>query len=114
MVDMSRGEINDLIANFAAKDAEYKRALLSNPKKVVATQLGQDLPDSLNVTVLEDSADLIHMVLPYVPQEGAELSDADLEMVAGGKNDQDGGGYTCNDIKGIGTHVQIETNASLF
>ncbi len=109
MVDMSRGEINDLIAGFAAKDTDYKRALLSNPKKVVALQLGQDLPDSLNVTVHEDSADMIHMVLPYVPQEGAELSDADLEMVAGGKGGG-GGDYTCTDIKGIGTHVQIETS----
>ena len=110
MVEMSRGEINDLIANFVTKNPDYKKALLANPKKVVAMQLGQELPDSLSVQVIEDSADNIHMVLPYIPQEGAELSDADLEMVAGGK----GGGYTCNDIKGIGTHVEITTKASLF
>ena len=114
MVDMSRGEINDLIANFATKDAEYKKALVADPRKVVSMQLGQDLPDALAIKVVEDTAEVMHMVLPYAPAEGAELSDADLEMVAGGKNDQDGGGYTCNDIKGIGTHVQIETNASLF
>jgi hypothetical protein len=111
MVEMSRGEINDLISNFATKNPEYKKALLADPKKVVGMQLGQELPESLNVSVIEDTADMIHMVLPYVPQEGAELSDADLEMVAGGKG---GGGYTCNDIKGIGTHVEITTKASLF
>ena len=109
MVDMTRGETNDLIANFATKDADYKRALLEDPKKVVSMQLGQDLPESLTVKVLEDTADMIHMVLPYVPQEGAELSDADLEMVAGGKGGG-GGGYTCTDIKGIGTHVEINTS----
>ena len=106
MADMSRGEVNDLIANFAAKDAEYKKALVSDPKKVVAMQLGQDLPDALAIKVVEDTAEVMHMVLPYAPAEGAELSDADLEMVAGGK----GGNYECNDIKGIGTHVEIETS----
>jgi hypothetical protein len=107
MADMSRGEVNDLIANFAAKDTEYKKALMADPKKVVSMQLGQDVPASLKIQVIEDSADVMHMVLPYVPAEGAELSDADLEMVAGGKG---GGDYTCNDIKGIGTHVEIETS----
>jgi len=107
MADMTRGEVNDLIANFAAKDEEYRKALLTDPRKVVSMQLGQDIPDSLNIKVVEDSADMIHMVLPYVPAEGAELSDADLEMVAGGKG---GGNYECNDIKGIGTHVEIETS----
>ncbi len=106
MVDMTRGETNDLISNFADKNPDYKKALLEDPKKVVAMQLGQDLPESLTVKVVQDTADTIHMVLPYVPQEGAELSDADLEMVAGGK----GGGYTCTDIKGIGTHVEIKTS----
>ncbi len=111
MVKMSRGEVNDLIAGFATKNPDYKRALLANPKKVVAMQLGQELPESLNIKVIEDTADTIHIVLPYVPQEGAELSDADLEMVAGGKGEAE---YTCNDIKGIGTHVEITTEASLF
>jgi len=110
MAEMSRGEVNDLIANFAVKDPEYKKALLDKPKKVVAMQLGQDVPDSLEIRVVEDTAEVMHMVLPYVPEEGAELSDADLEMVAGGKGGGGGGGYTCNDIKGIGTHVEIETS----
>jgi len=107
MVEMTRGEINDLIAGFATKNPDYKRALLKDPKKVVSLQLGQELPESLQVKVVQDTADTIHIVLPYVPEEGAELSDADLEMVAGGKPS---GSYTCNDIKGIGTHVEIETS----
>ena len=108
MAEMSRGEVNDLIAGFAAKDAEYKKALLTNPKKVVSIQLGQELPDTLNISVVEDTAEHMHMVLPHIPEEGAELSDADLEMVAGGKGND--AGYECNDIKGIGTHVEIETS----
>ena len=108
MAEMSRGEVNDLIAGFATKDPEYKQALLAEPKKVVSMQLGQDVPDSLQIKVVQDTAEVMHMVLPYVPEEGAELSDADLEMVAGGKANESG--YECNDIKGIGTHVEIETS----
>lgn len=112
MAEMSRGEINDLIAGFAVKDGEYRKALLADPKKVVSMQLGQDVPESLNIQVIEDTAEKMHMVLPYEPAEGDELSDADLEMVAGGAGKGGGGGsgYTCNDIKGIGTHVEIETS----
>ena len=110
MAELSRGEVNDLIANFATKDGEYRKALLADPKKVVSMQLGQDLPETLSIQVIEDTAELMHMVLPHVTEEGDELSDADLEMVAGGKGGGGGGGYTCNDIKGIGTHVEIETS----
>jgi hypothetical protein len=113
MAEMTRGEVNDLIAGFAAKNPEYKKALVTAPKKVIEAQLGQTLPESLDIKVIEDSADTMHMVLPYVPEEGAELSDADLEMVAGGKGND--ASYECNDLAGgIGTHVEIETNASLF
>lgn len=109
MAEMTRGEVNDLVANFATKNAEYKKNLLANPKDVVARQLGQDLPDALAIKVVEDSAEVMHMVLPYIPEEGAELSDADLEMVAGGKGTE----YTCNDIKGIGTHVEINSGLNM-
>ena len=33
-----------------------------------------------------DTAETVHVVIPYVAKEG-ELSDADLEKVAGGKQD---------------------------
>ena len=108
MAEMSRGEINDLIAKFATENEDYKKALLADPRKVVSMQLGQEIPDSLKISVIQDTAASMHLVLPYIPEEGAELSDADLEMVAGGKgNDAQ---YQCNDIKGIGTHVEIETS----
>ena len=109
MSEMTRGEVNDLIANFAAKNTEYKQSLLADPKKVVSMQLGQDLPDTLAIKVVEDSAEVMHMVLPYVPEEGAELSDADLEMVAGGK----GNDYECSQNQGVGTHVEVNAGLNL-
>ena len=111
MTELTRGEINDLVAGFASSNAEYREALMRDPKSVLAAQMQQELPESLSVKVIEESSDTIFLVLPHVPAEGAELSDADLEAVAGGK----GGGdtYKCNDIKGVGTRVEIKAGLTM-
>jgi len=112
--ELTRGGVNDLLAGFASDNPEYRQALLEHPKEVVAAQMGQTLPESLKVVVIEEKPDQFHVVLPYSAAEGGELSDADLEQVAGGK----GGGdtYTCNFQQGavmnFGTRVEIK--ASLF
>ena len=85
MSQLTRGTINDAIAYRALSDPEYLQELLENPKEVLARQLRQALPRSLNVEVVTDTADTVYLVLPYSPPEDGELSDADLEIVAGGK-----------------------------
>jgi len=122
---VTRGDISDIISQFAAQDPAYRKMLLENPKEVLAKQMGQELPDGITVKVVEESADTIYLVAPYVaPAAGDELSDDDLEKVAGGKGKGgDGAGaagesgdntYTCNDAAGIGTRVTINTQASVF
>ena len=78
-----RGSLQDIISEQAANDADYRKALLDDPKAVLQGHLGQELPDWMNVKVVEESADTIFLIAPHVPSE--ELDDADLEMVAGGK-----------------------------
>ena len=106
MAQLSRGELNDLLAGFATKNEQYRAALLRDPKDVVERQLNSKLPDNLNVKVIQDSASTMHVVLPHVPSEGDELSDSDLESVAGGFLDDS---YECNFSEGfaIGTRVEI-------
>jgi hypothetical protein len=105
MADLTRGELNDLLADFAAKNPKYRDALMKNPKDVIERQLNSKLPGSLTVKVIQDTSSTMHVVLPHVPSEGEELSDAALESVAGGFLDK----YTCNFSKagGIGTRVEI-------
>ncbi len=105
MANLSRGELNDLLAGFAAKNEKYRDALLKNPKDVIERQLNNKLPESLSVRVIQDTAATMHVVLPHVPGEGEELSDSDLESVAGGFLDE----YNCNfsQAGGIGTRVEI-------
>lgn len=105
---LTRGEVNDLFARFATKNPEYRKALLADPRKVVSAQLGQTIPPSVEIKIIEEKPNEFYLILPYVPQEGQELSDADLEQVAGGalKEVQCNfhGGATLN----FGTQVEIK------
>jgi hypothetical protein len=82
---MTRGEVQDLVGKFAAENPKYREALLKDPKGIIEKQLNTSL-GSVNVKAVADTADTVHVVIPYAAPEG-ELSDADLEKVAGGKQD---------------------------
>jgi len=82
---MSRGEVQDLVGKFAAENPKYRDALLKDPKGIIEKQLNTSL-GSVNVKAVADTADTVHVVIPHAAPEG-ELSDADLEKVAGGKQD---------------------------
>jgi hypothetical protein len=77
MATMTRGEVQDLLNKFAADNPKYRAALLANPKSVIERQLN---------TSLGETADTFYLVVPHVPAAG-ELSDSDLEKVAGGFKD---------------------------
>lgn len=69
----------------AFADEAFKAKLLEEPKSAIAEEMGIDLPDSLQVHVYENTPLLKHIVLPANPAT-EELSDAELEAVAGGGN----------------------------
>jgi hypothetical protein len=73
----------------AVQDSAYKALLLKNPK-AAAEEMEVDIPDSITFTVLQNSKDELNLVLPVNPSD-TELSDADLEAVAGGKSGEDKG-----------------------
>ncbi|MBD2001715.1 MULTISPECIES: class IIb bacteriocin, lactobin A/cerein 7B family [Cyanophyceae] len=69
----------------AWKDEAYKQELLSNPKAVIEREFGVQLPHEVNVHVMEEDSSNLYFVLPACPNlSGAELSDEQLETVAGG------------------------------
>jgi hypothetical protein len=82
---MTRGEVQDLLAKFAGENPKYRAALVSDPKSVIERQLNTSL-GNVKVKAVVETADTVYVVVPHIPAEG-ELSDADLEKVAGGKND---------------------------
>lgn len=72
-------KMNQLIARCWA-DESFKQQLLTDPAAVLKAE-GVDVPVGMNVRVVENTQQLFHLVLPPRP---AELSDADLDAVAGG------------------------------
>jgi hypothetical protein len=68
----------------AREDATFKARLLSNPKETVA-EAGLRLPATIELRVWEETPTLWHIVLPVNPSQ-SELSDFDLEAVAGGSS----------------------------
>ena len=53
MSDVSKEEMISLMYQFALNNPDYRKAMLQDPKALLAKQMQQDLPDNLNVKVVE-------------------------------------------------------------
>jgi hypothetical protein len=81
----TRKDIEAHIISQAWKDEAYKQELFSNPKAVIEREFGVQLPTEVSVRVMEENSTNLYFVLPMHPDlSGAELSDEQLEAVAGG------------------------------
>jgi len=77
----------------AWSDPKFKAELLKDPAAAIKSATNAKLPKSLKIFVHENTAKEMIFVLPYVAgAKSGELSDADLEMVAGGKGNVNAGG----------------------
>lgn len=63
-------------------DPDFKTRLLADPKAVMA-EAGLEVPEGIRLNIVEDTSDVINLVLPTSPA-GEALSEQDLEKVAGG------------------------------
>jgi hypothetical protein len=82
----SRAEFERRLIQRSLEDDSFRQKLLDDPKGTLEQELGMQLPEGVEVRVLEESADTIYLVLPFASAvgEGEELSDRELEGVAGG------------------------------
>ena len=83
---VSRAEMERKLIQRSLEDEGFRRRLLEDPKAAVEDELGTRLPEEVRVVAVEEGADTIYLVLPSASPlgEGGELSDRDLETVAGG------------------------------
>ena len=77
----------------ALKEPAFKQELLSNPKAAIEREVGQPLPPDVEIQVVEETPTTLYLVLPSTSTVPRELSDQQLESVAGGKNT---GTYPCD------------------
>jgi hypothetical protein len=81
-----RAEVERRLVERSLQDEEFRQRLLADPKAAVEEELGIQLPAEVQVRVVEETADTIYLALPSASPagEGRELSDRELEEVAGG------------------------------
>ena len=76
---------NQLASLFAAcwKDEALKARFMADPKAVLA-EYDMAVPDGMDVKVVENADNCVHITMPADPTGSMELSDEELSHAAGG------------------------------
>jgi hypothetical protein len=81
----SRNEIEAHLVAKTWKDNSFKQQLLANPKATIEQEFGVQLPEALNIRIMQENAETLYITLPTRPSVNEdELSEKELETVAGG------------------------------
>jgi hypothetical protein len=75
-------KMNTLIAA-CWKDEALKARFMSDPKAVLA-EYNMPVPDGMDVKVVENADNCVHITMPADPSGSNELSDEELSNAAGG------------------------------
>ncbi|MDB4949480.1 MAG: hypothetical protein JWM27_2129 [Gemmatimonadetes bacterium] len=78
-------QLVDAVVHRAGVDRRFRTMLLESPRAAIREAFGVDLPADFNLRFIEKDAGVDALiVLPDVKADDGELSDDDLEAVAGG------------------------------
>jgi hypothetical protein len=80
----TRRELETALIEKCWKDPEFKKAVVSDPKGMLERHTGRKLPAQVKIIIHEEDANTLHLSIPPAPSNLTELSDQDLERVAGG------------------------------
>ena len=81
---LNRQDVEALIVKRAWQDEAFRAEFLADAKGTIEKYSGQKLPPELKVVALAEDDKTIHFVIPPKPANADELSDEDLEKIAGG------------------------------
>ena len=79
-----RQQMERRLVEKSLEDDAFRQKLVEDPKGAVEQELGTRLPEDVRVVTVEETQDTIYLVLPGTPVAGVELSEHQLESVAGG------------------------------
>lgn len=79
---LSTLELNQLIAQKAGENEEFRLALLNDPKSALKKEFEVEFPEDTKVEVHVESKKVLHLIIPAGSAD--ELNDDQLEDVAGG------------------------------
>ncbi len=73
-IGLDREDIVENIIAKALKDEEFKQQLLSDPKAAIAKEFEVELPEGLNIQILQEDSNTQYIVLPqdpHIPSPGS-------------------------------------------
>lgn len=79
----TRPEVTEMIDRKLSEDPAWRQQLLADPRAALSELVGMTIPDAVSIEVHEESLTTLHVVIPAVTPDD-ELSEDDLELVAGG------------------------------
>jgi len=80
----TRRDLETALIEKCWKNPDFREQVVSDPKGMLERQTGKALPEDLKIYVHEEDANTVHFSIPPAPSNITELSDEDLERVAGG------------------------------
>jgi hypothetical protein len=86
----NRRGLEEVIVNKALINEDgYRERLLADPHAVVAEEVAAmqsdaTIPENYEIKIIEEPQNALYIVLPHLPDNKVELTDEDLENVAGG------------------------------
>jgi hypothetical protein len=80
----TRRDLETALIEKCWKDPDFRKQVISDPKSMLERHTGQKLPAQIKIFIHEEDANTLHFSLPPAPSNLTELSDDDLERVAGG------------------------------
>ena len=81
---VTRRDLETALIEKCWKDPDFKKQVISDPKGMLERHTGQKLPAQLKILIHEEDANTLHFSIPPTPANMNELSDEELERVAGG------------------------------
>lgn len=76
----SGDEMQQLIVEKSAMDADFRAQLLADPKTAISQELGITIPESITVKIHQSDMQTVHLALPPDPN----MTEEQLEAISAG------------------------------